>query len=90
MAWLVSYSKQALNDLQSLPKQIAKRIAKKIAFFSEQKNPLQFAKRLVNPDYGTYRFRAGDYRVIFDVDRKGQITVLLILSIKHRREVYRF
>jgi len=34
-----------------------------------------------------YRFRVGDYRVIYDFDRsKG---VLHLLAVGHRREVYR-
>jgi mRNA interferase RelE/StbE len=88
MAWQVIYAQKALAELHDLPKPIAQRIAKKIKFFSEQKNPLAFAKRLTNFSYGSYRFRVGDYRIIFDVDKKGKITILLILNIKHRREVY--
>lgn len=34
---------------------------------------------------GTYRYRIGDYRVIFDMDGKK----VVILRIGHRREVYR-
>lgn len=35
----------------------------------------------------TYRLRVGDYRVIYDFDRaKG---ILHLLSVGHRREVYR-
>ena len=34
-----------------------------------------------------YRFRIGDYRIIYDFDRtKG---VLFLLAVGHRREVYR-
>jgi len=89
MAWQVVYSKNALNKLKDLPRPIARRIVKKVKFFSEQNNPLSFAKHLTDFSYGFYRFRVGDYRVIFDIDKKGQITILLILSIKHRKEIYR-
>jgi mRNA-degrading endonuclease RelE of RelBE toxin-antitoxin system len=37
---------------------------------------------------GEYRFRIGDYRVLFDVDGSGKIYVLMVLSVKHRREAY--
>lgn len=90
MHYSVIYSKQAFHDLEKLPKLLARRIDKKLEFFSLQNNPLQFAKHLTNADFGKYRFRIGDYRVIFDLDQDGTITVLFILSIKHRREVYKF
>ena len=36
---------------------------------------------------GVYRFRVGDYRVIYNFDRsKG---TLFLLAVGHRREVYR-
>lgn len=89
MTYQVLYTDPALNDIESLPQLIAQRIAKKIKWFSEQTNPLQFAKNLRDTEFGIYRFRVGDYRVIFDVDVKGVITILVILRIKHRREVYR-
>ena len=31
---------------------------------------------------------SGDYRAIFDLDKDGNIVILLILRIKHRKEVY--
>jgi mRNA interferase RelE/StbE len=40
---------------------------------------------LVNFEIGSYRFRIGDYRVIFDVvDEK-----IIILTLGHGREIYR-
>ncbi len=82
------YTKNAVKDLYRLGKQIAKRILKKMDFFSKQEDPLSFAKRLTDSSLGEYRFRVGDYRVLFDMDQNGNITILMILSIKHRREAY--
>lgn len=64
------------------------RILKKIAFFASQKNPSRFAKKLKDFALGEYRFRIGDYRVLFDVDHKGNIFILMILRIKHRKDIY--
>ncbi|MBP6881235.1 MAG: hypothetical protein KBC35_01275 [Candidatus Pacebacteria bacterium] len=36
-----------------------------------------------------YRYRIGDYRAIFSVAADGTITLLTILSVKHRKDVYR-
>ncbi|MBI5222149.1 MAG: type II toxin-antitoxin system RelE/ParE family toxin [Candidatus Magasanikbacteria bacterium] len=82
------YTRHALKDLSNLPLQISSRILGKLDFFVAQNNPLLFAKKLVDNKEGQYRFRVGDYRVIFDVDSSGNIFILIILTIKHRREAY--
>lgn len=91
MLYQILYTETALEDLESLPRPIAQRIAKKVKWFSEQNNPLQFAKSLHDTKFGQYRFRVGDYRIIFDINprTKNVITILVILRVKHRREVYR-
>lgn len=90
MTYKPVYTKKAFSDLSSLTKKDAKRVLEKIAYFCAQRNPLQYAKKLKDPKFGTYRFRIGDYRVIFDVDSKGQVQILLILTIKHRKDIYKF
>lgn len=84
----VDYSKDAIKNLRKLDLQIAQRIVKKIFFFSQQKNPLAFAKPLKNLGTGRYRFRIGDYRAIFQVDSNGELQILMILKIKHRKDIY--
>lgn len=88
MEYQVIYAPKALEDLFELENNIAKRIKEKITFFRRQENPLHYAKKLKNTIFGTYRFRIGDYRAIFDVDHQGMISVLHILLIKHRKEIY--
>lgn len=85
---LVAYSESALKDLRALDKKVAERIVKKINFFSIQKDLFSFAKALKGLGEGRYRFRIGDYRAIFKIDRNGRIEVLMVLRIKHRREIY--
>jgi len=82
------YTKNAARDLRQMDRQVSTRILKKMDFFVRQKNPLEFAKKLKDPSLGEYRFRIGDYRVLFDVDEDGSLKILMILSIKHRREAY--
>lgn len=79
----------AKEDLRKLDHITAIRIAKKLRFFAIQENPLRFAERLTDSPYGDYRFRVGDYRILFDVGARGVIVVLEILRIKHRREAYK-
>lgn len=88
MPYKVFYTKNARDDLRKVELRVAQRILKKIAFFVQSGNPLQFAERLRDSRLGTYRFRSGDYRAIFDLDKQYSATVLMILRIKHRKDVY--
>jgi len=79
------FKPQALRDLKKLPRTVQKRIIKKLDYFVSFENPLVFADHLINFEIGTYRFRIGDYRVIFDVVGEK----IIILTLGHRREIYR-
>ena len=84
------YTKRAFSDLAFLGKKDAERVLDKISYFCSQKDTLRYAKKLKDPKFGTYRFRIGDYRAIFDLDRGGNVQILLILTIRHRRDIYKF
>lgn len=84
----VIYSKNSVRDLKKIDKKIAQRIVKKLDFFSKQTDIGSFSKKLVGFENNKYRFRVGDYRIIFKIDAKGNIQILLILNIKHRKDVY--
>lgn len=73
------------KDVHKLDVQIARRIEKKLNYFVASKKPLSFAEALSKPGDADYRWRVGDYRILFDV-KDGLIT---IVRIQHRREVYR-
>ena len=78
------YTRHAARDLKSLSSDTQKRSATKMRFFTSQSDPLNFAETLTDRREGNYRFRIGDYRVIFDVvDSK-----IYVLKIKRRDEAY--
>ena len=79
------FTPQALKDLKKLPKNIQRTIIKKIDFFTASKKPLSFAHHLINFDIGQYRFRIGDYRVVFDLEDE----TLVILAVGNRKEIYK-
>jgi len=81
-------TRNALKDLGSLQKETAGRIVDKLEYFGASVNPLIYAKKLTGSSIGQYRFRIGDYRAIFDIDRFGRIQILMILRIKHRKDIY--
>ena len=84
----LSYSNEAKEDLRKLPKYISKRIGDKLIFYSHQKNIFNFAKPLYGVGEKRYRFRVGDYRILFTIEPDGIIVVLVILAIGHRKDIY--
>jgi mRNA interferase RelE/StbE len=83
--YTITVTKSAAKDISKLSAPVQKRLKAKLVFFASQPDPLAFAKPLTSPSDGQYRWRIGDYRVVFDLDQ----TVIVILRIQHRREVYR-
>lgn len=81
------YTDLALKNLASLGKQVAKRITNKLIFFSLQAEIKPFSKTLTGFP-GRFRLRIGAYRVIFRVDSSGEIQILMVLRIKHRKDIY--
>ena len=86
MKYVVDFKPGSIKDLRKLPTNIQKRIGKKLEHYLNQSEPLNYAVPLVgNGKVGDYRFRVGDYRIVFDFNN-GRITILMI---EHRRDVYR-
>ena len=78
----VEISKSALKDLQKIDKKYQKIILDKIKLLKDYPDTPNI-KKLTN-HYPPYRFRVGNYRVLFDIKND----VIQILSVKHRREAY--
>nr|MDO8100512.1 type II toxin-antitoxin system RelE/ParE family toxin [Candidatus Njordarchaeota archaeon] len=79
----VVLTRRALKDFESIEKETRKRIAAKLQEYAEE--PLKYAQKLINQKMGSYRFRIGDYRVIFDIDAGN----IVILRIGHRKSIYK-
>lgn len=83
MKYNLIYTNRSVKDIEKLDYSIKNRIGKALIRFSE--NPLHYSERLTNHDLGSYRFRIGDYRVIFDIEGSN----IIILCVGHRKEIYR-
>jgi len=79
------FSRSAFRQLSSLEKTVQKRIVEKLDFYLSQKKPVKFAEKLRDSYLGEWRFRIGEYRIIFDVENNK----IIILKIGHRRNIYR-
>jgi mRNA interferase RelE/StbE len=88
MAFRFEYTLHAKKDLDRLGNTVSKRILSKLDQYLQSQDPIKFAKRLSGPLQGFYRFRIGDYRVLFVKKPKGKIVILFILRIKHRKDIY--
>jgi mRNA interferase RelE/StbE len=75
----------AEKQFAKLDSDIQERIHNKLVFFLSADDPLAFAERLKDMETGQYRFRIGDWRVIFDLVKD----TIFVLSVGHRREVYK-
>jgi len=84
----VIYSQNSAKDLRKIDKPSAQRIIKKIDFFSKQEDVHKFSKPLKEFGSNKHRFRVGSYRVIFKINRYGELQILMILNIKHRKNIY--
>ncbi len=79
------FSHSAQKNLKSLDNETRKRIGKKLLFFIEQDDPLVQARQLIHSKIGSYRYRVGHYRIVFDVHHND----IEVVSIKHRKDIYR-
>lgn len=78
------FTPKAFKKLEKLPRNIQRRIFAKLDYFCET-NPMIFAEKLTDRQSGEFRFRVGNYRIIFDLN---DVTII-ILDVGHRREIYR-
>ena len=83
--YTVMWQADAVEDLHALPKHIAKRIKQKIDTHLSQ-NPLALGKRLSGEFAELYRYRIGDYRIIYEL--KQQDILIIIVKVGHRKDVY--
>ncbi len=83
MSYRLVYTQKAVRDIDGLDAGVKKRIGTTLLRFKD--NPLQYAERLTDPELGGYRFRIGDYRVIFDIEGND----IVVLRAGHRKEIYK-
>ena len=85
----IEFSRGAEKDFLKLDKAVQRFLWEKLAAVEKIDNPLKSAAKLVNQG-DLWRWRFGDWRVIFGVNRQGKLVILVVLKVGHRREVYGF
>ena len=77
------FTDTANGQLTRPPQRTQTRIVEKLELYSLQPDPLKFGEPLTGSE--GYRFRVGDYRIIFEVLHD----ILWVTAIKRRDEAYR-
>jgi mRNA interferase RelE/StbE len=86
LAYSVLWHEQAFHDLRPLGRTMSGKIIERVKNYLSH-DPDKLGKPLKGVLKGLYRYRWGDYRIIFASDREeGRIS---ILHIGHRKDVYR-
>jgi len=78
----IIFTDEAIKDLKNLDKQIAKLLLKKIE--NLRNYPLVTNIKKLKNFYPPYRYRIGDYRILFDIENEN----IIIFKIKHRKDAY--
>jgi len=79
------FTRSAFHQFQKLEHGVQKRIDEKLRFYISQQNPLKFAEPLKDPRFGNWRFRIGNYRVLFDAEGN----TIIVLNVGHRKDIYK-
>ena len=84
-SYLVKFTKSAEKDLRRIDKRYLPRIMDVVESLSSEAHPLG-SKKLVGSEF-TYRVRVGSYRIVYEIE--GGRLVVLIVRVRHRKDVYK-
>ena len=80
----VEWTEEAIRDLEKLDKPVARRILKKVTWFSENFESIM-PEPLAGGLKGTFKARVGDWRPVYTVEGGA----VVIQSVGHRGGIYR-
>lgn len=85
MAYLASYKPGFLKDIRKLPTETRVKLLAVVDLV--RRDPFSVAARKLVGQSHLYRYRLGDYRLVYYVDTN--LRKIIFLLIAHRKEVYR-
>ena len=85
MVYQVLLERQAEKDLNRLDSRILARVIQALRALKDNPRPVGCRKleRLRN----NWRFRVGDYRIIYEI--ADEVRIVRVYRVRHRKEVYR-
>ncbi|WP_353508807.1 type II toxin-antitoxin system RelE/ParE family toxin [Intrasporangium sp.] len=85
MTYRIELSPGAARQLRKLDGDARRRVQAAVELLGQDPRPAG-AKKLVGGE-GEWRVRTGDYRIVYEVN--DGVLLVLVLSVGHRREIYR-
>lgn len=79
------WSRQARKELEDFPQKMAERVYEAVGQL--QTTPRLSGSLKLKGGSGVWRFRVGDYRILYTID--DGICIVSILAVQHRKDVYR-
>ncbi|MCK9287500.1 MAG: type II toxin-antitoxin system RelE/ParE family toxin [Sphaerochaetaceae bacterium] len=87
MAWQTKFESQAEKELSSLDNSVKIRILKYLRKLEGCEDPRTLGKPLTENFFGYWRYRVGNYRIVFRICDTE--LVILLLAIRKRDVVYK-
>lgn len=84
MSWAIEFEPAAHRQLLELHRSLQERILRSLARLAVDPKGSRNVTALTG---GGYRLRAGDWRIVYDLDEKERVVV--VIRVAHRREAYR-
>ena len=84
MKFIIVIQPSALKELSKIQKKDAQRIDAEI--LKLEQNPFPVGYKKLKAEENKYRIRIGNYRVIYSIENK--VLIILILKIGHRKSIY--
>jgi mRNA interferase RelE/StbE len=86
--WRVAFDRAADRDLRKLGSEAERLITRYLRErIAGSDDPRRFGHALTGDRKGLWRYRVGDYRIVASIE--DDRFVVLVVTIGHRREVYR-
>ena len=82
-SYAIVFAARVEKALAGLPKETQLRIFDKLQELGQ--NPFPAGTKKLKDRLG-YRVRVGDYRIIYEVDTKGRLVIILVVA--HRKDAY--
>jgi mRNA interferase RelE/StbE len=84
--YIVHFPDEAEREIEGLDPPVRRRIMERLAWLAQNIEQIR-PEPLTGSLAGLFKFRVGDYRVLYDVFKDDQI--ILIHAVGHRRDIYK-
>ena len=79
------FTPKSVKQFRKLDKQTQFKVIEKLDYFCSTSHPLDYAEPISDKDLGSYRFRIGNFRVVFDI----KDDLITIQKVGDRKNIYR-